>query len=363
MNQRLNGSPLGGSTLMKRIVVFLSLTAVGVWAQSASDNKVIKDGFGPVFFLRFSPSGAELARVCAFGLPMLFDTAGYGKARTFSIGMRMVAYSPDGTMIVTAEGTDGVRVWDASIPGQRIPNVADSVFLLDRPLHILAPPSRDPMQRAFWTEFSPDGKHLITTHANGHVKVWNTGSWAVEEDLYLTTTEVRAAAFLPDGKSFMIGDIYGGLHQWSLETKTEIKAMPGPNYGGAITGLVFSPDGRKLVTTHQGEKGNVVMIWDTAGWTARIVSGFSSAAFSRDGKLLALGGNQILLIDPARVQDIRTIELPQLSMREASSRAQTQPNADQKVPIQLGALAFSPDGRTLAAGSADGTVRLVPMTP
>jgi WD40 repeat protein len=126
---------------------------------------------------------------------------------------------------------------------------------------------------------------------------------------------------------------------------------------------VFSPDGKKLVTTHQGKSGSAVTIWDTKGWVAQVESGFRSAAFSKDGKLLALGGSQIKLIDASTGKQIRTIALPQMTMGEAVSSSQSQPNANLKIPILLDALAFSPDGRTLAAGSVDTTVRLVPITP
>jgi hypothetical protein len=61
-------------------------------------------------FLRFSPDGRELARIPMFGPVRLSDTASYKKIRTFKVGMRMVAYSPDGTKLATAEGTDGARV-------------------------------------------------------------------------------------------------------------------------------------------------------------------------------------------------------------------------------------------------------------
>jgi WD40 repeat protein len=50
-----------------------------------------------------------------------------------------------------------------------------------------------------------------------------------------------------------------------------------------------------------------------------------------------------------------------MTMGEAARQFQNQPNANLKIPILLGALAFSPDGQTLAAGSVDTTIRLVPV--
>lgn len=347
---------------MKLVSALLTVFLLGALAQTPSATAIIKDGTGAVAFLRFSPDGRELARISQFGPVMLFDTNGYRKARTFSIGMRMVAYSADGTKIATAEGRDGARVWDAADAGKPTRNsVVDEVRLLDTPLRVLQAPSQDPTQTLFWTEFSPDGKRLLTTHSYGHVKIWNTSFWTVEEQIDLTDTEVRAAVFAPDGKTIVTGDTSGKLRQWNLATKAEIQNLRTPDGAGAVTGVAFSPDGKTLVTTHQSASGSSVMLWNTTGWIAQIESGFASAAFSKDGKLLALGGSNIKLIDPSTWKPIRTIELPQMTMGEAARQFQNQPNANLKIPILLGALAFSPDGQTLAAGSVDTTIRLVPV--
>jgi WD40 repeat protein len=354
---------------MKSIVnlLLLAVLASGSMAQTPSETTVIKNGIGPVFFLRFSPSGRELARICQFGPVELFDTSTYNKARTFPVGMRMVAYSADGTRIATAEGTDGARVWDAAAPGRRIPDspqmVVGELHLLETPLQVLQAPSRDAALRVFWTEFSPDGTRLITTQANGHVKVWHTSSWAVEDELTLTTAEVRAAAFTPDSTTVVIGDTNGVLHHWSLENKAETKTWRTPF--GAITGVTFAPDGKTLVTTHQSAAGRGVMIWNTATGIAQIESGFESAAFSKDGKILALGGSHIEMgeVAPASWKRTRSIDLPAMTLRETGRQSANVPNADMKIPVAVSSLAFSPDGRTLAAGSRDGTVRLVKLNP
>ena len=321
---------------------------------------VIKDGTGAVLFLRFSPDGRELARICMFGPVALFDTTRYDRARTFPVGMRMVAYSPDGTRIATAEGTDSARVWDAAVTGKPVPN-SDLLYLLDTPLQVLQAASRDSKQRVFWTEFSPDGKRLVTTQANGHVKVWNTSSWVAESDLAASESEVRAATFSPDSKVLVIGDTSGLLHHWSVETRAEIKTTRVPS--GAITGVVFAPDGKTLVSSQNtGEvSGSSVTIWDTSSWVALQKENFGSAALSSDGTILALGGRNIELIEMPSRKEIRTINLPEMSLREVNRLLADHPNADQKIPITVDSLAFSPDGKTLAAGCKDGTVRLVQL--
>jgi WD40 repeat protein len=169
----------------------------------------------------------------------------------------------------------------------------------------------------------------------------------------------------------VIGDIEGVLHQWSFPSKAEVKTMRTER--GAIAGVAFAPDGKVLVTTHQtpgtwskgrwvapasSASGSWVMIWNTDTWTAVTRQGFGSAAFSKDGKMLALGGDRIELIDPRSQRQIRTIELPRATIGEMNGFTPKQP-----IPMSVVALAFSPDGGILAAGCQDGTVRLVKMNP
>src|SRR5208283_4648094 len=129
---------------------------VSTSAQMVGAIPIVQGNGASVLFLRFSPDSDELARVTQFFPVMLFDANGYRKARTFPVGMRMVAYSPDGTKIATAEGRDGARVWDAAATGKPLPNPgADEIRMLDTPLAVLQTP--DPAQTLFWAEFSPDG--------------------------------------------------------------------------------------------------------------------------------------------------------------------------------------------------------------
>src|SRR5207249_4422695 len=121
------------------------------------------------------------------------------------------------------------------------------------------------------------------TQANGHVKVWNTSSWAVEDDLTLTDSEVRAAAFSPDSKTLVIGDVKGLLHQWSFEKKAPIKSGLTSEPLEAVSGVVFAPDGKTLVTSHRSGSNDTVRIWNTSTWIAQIEEGFSFAAFCKDG--------------------------------------------------------------------------------
>ena len=109
-----------------------------------------------------------------------------------------------------------------------------------------------------------------------------------------------------------------------------------------IDGLVFSPNGRLLVTA--GFDDHSVKLWDSATGTnkgtLRLASGFRKLTFSPDSKLFAVshwnpynkqGG--VKLYDSTTAQELAT--LPGLAKTEVRR------------------LAFSPDGKTLATSSED----------
>ena len=86
--------------------------------------------------------------------------------------------------------------------------------------------------------------------------------------------------------------------------------------------------------------------------------------FSRDGKLLALGGRgHIKLIKPDSRKEVRDINVPEVSMAEMLPSDANRPDADKKVPGIALALAFSPDSKKIAVGFVGGTVRLFDATP
>jgi WD40 repeat protein len=316
-------------------------------------------------YVCYSPDQKEFARVWAFG-DLISDTESWKKHRDFDVGIRMVAYSPDGKTMATAEGRDGARIWNTAERGEPAPTLSalGQMNKLTRSKHVLLTPAQARnQQQVVWTAYSADGSRLLTALSNGHVKIWKTDSGAAQADLAVTTAPIACACFQPDGKRVAAGDAKGVLHVWDLEKNEAISVKP--TQLGAIVGVAYSPDATRLVTAHQPQYGKgSVAIWNTADWTAQTQDGYWSAAFSKDGKTLALGGSDIRLLATPSLKELRKITLSQLSTREASLMPEAvaaDKNADAKMPVWIQSLAWRPDGRELAAGCFDGTVRLLRM--
>lgn len=349
-------------------VLCVLLAAAGL-AQQSGPPRVLRNGTDGVAFLRFSPDGRYLARICQTGPVAIFETASYRKIRSFDIGMRMVAWNPAATLLATAEGTDGAHVWDAAaegkiavpqlrprypISGSPLPDV-DEVRVLSQPLQVLAPPGLPRSQVIFWAEFSPDGSRLITADASGTLKIRRTDTWTTEREITVGH-ETRSVAFTPDGRTIYVGDMSGAISAYDLMTGKQMTRWKAP---APVTALVMAPNGKTFVTLHQGNDYGP-MIWSIGRTVATVMPYLvDAAAYSPDSKTLVLGGGSLELVDPEAPRSGRTIALDQLSLAEANPLMARLPNSDRKFPIAVTALAVSPDGKTLAVGLFDTSTRLL----
>src|SRR5579884_765171 len=197
-----------------------------------------------------------------------------------------------------------------------------------------------------WTlALRPDGKVLAVGCASGEIRVLHldTGQTICHWQAY--RCPILSIAFAPDGKTIATGtDYYSRIRLWDATTGKELN--PGTGHEGGVFRLAFRDGGRELVSAGLDR---AFYRWDARN--ARILDHWSFpgsgvlmpiVGFSPDGRIAAtlgqLDGATVCLWATDTGQQLRAFSTLQTSRKE---------------PTYYTSLALSPDGRLLALGSGD----------
>lgn len=319
-----------------------------------------------VMALAFSPDGNTLATgsgdLGSIGgeTIMLWDVATRSPIREEFKGQTSavldIAFSPDGKILGSASLDGSILMWDST--GR------DSAVRLDAEVSVES------------IAFSPDSKILAT--ANGtRVDLWDVETRKRLGDPLVGHPEnVLAIAFSPDGKTLATanGNVFYGNHPenksillWDMQFRKVIYGLTG--FDKAVNGISFSPNGTILAAAI-GDK--TVRVFDVK--TGRAdgnplpghVHPVAALAFSPDGKILATGSNSILDTDDLEVEgeyvevddnygEVATDQGEVIFWDLLNRQAFAPPIKEKSNGVS--ALAFSPDGRSLATGSVDQTIQ------
>jgi WD40 repeat protein/serine/threonine protein kinase len=327
---------------------------------------------GPVTCAAYSPDGTRIVTAGGNGNypfevkmwdartgTFLLDLKGpppYGEGILFPVGQRpggplgrverqediwpRVAFSPDGTRLVTCGVENTVRVWDARTGS----------LLRELKGHT---------DKVSWATFSPDSTRIVTGSGDRTAKVWDARTGAPVVELKGHRNPVMRASYSPDGSRIVTAGFQGGLQRgaelkvWDARTGEFLRDAEGiMTPDGSVA---FSPDSKRIVVGRDDGKATVIDA-QTAAVLVELrgrprvahqfsgMAGMVSVAFSPDGTRIATGGSTGgFLTGEASVWDART----------GQELLELKGHRDLVMSV-----AFSPDGMQIVTGSRDKTAKV-----
>lgn len=319
---------------------------------------------GSIVSLSFSPSGSILATAGGArdqgrfsSTVTLRDTASLDAIRSIPVPeqVQAIAFSPDGKAITVAggdyQGSGHAYLFDPAT-GDRLKTIGGSTGWI----HGLA--------------FSPEGALLITCgstwvedatgrgYKRGKVAAYELQGGQERDVLEREDGTCRAVAFAPNGKTYITGGgtcflgrpDSGDVRLWETETGRNLWSSQG--HSQVTECVAFAPNGEVIAS---GGMDGVLKLWAAADgqelFEARLgnkrYGRVLSVAFSPDGKYLisAFGShNRGNRFGELRAWDLRTKPIHGIPIFDG--------------PSPITCIAFSRDGRLLAAGDAEGTLRV-----
>lgn len=236
-----------------------------------------------------------------------------------------VAFTPDSQLVAAGMSYGVVRLWSATT-GEQIRTFQGHRYAV----------------RAI--AISPDGTTLASASADQTLKLWNLQNGQLLRTMPMNAADgmVHTLRFSPNGQRLATATNQNTLQLWDATTGQQVRTLVNRATNRyPLLPLAFSPDGQTLAT---GDRDNSIKLWNaTTGARQITLTGHTEPvrhlAFSPDSQRLATSdGKTARLWNRQTYETIHTLTLNQSAGHPIQ-------------PTNLGELAFSPDGLTLATST------------
>lgn len=229
-------------------------------------------------------------------------------------GVAAVVLSPNGKL--AASGGEAIRLWDPAT-GKALKKIAVKGGVTS-------------------LAFSPDSKTLASAGRDRIVHLWDANSGEQVKELKGHKNQLCGVTFSPDGKLLASGDVQSTIRIWNLENGTELQTIDNKSGTEALS-LAFTPDSKALACA--------------GAWN-------DSSFLPKPGTTIKINGREVKIGDGINIQGVM------MTRKEGYFVLMWDVNTGKELrrfgglTDKICSVAFTTDGKTLAAASRDGKIAL-----
>ncbi len=312
-------------------------TGTQVWDVATGRQIANMNDNGQVFSIAFSPDGRWVASGVE-GVTSVWDVATGHQVSHVDSSAELVQFSPDGKLVASG-GNDGmITVWEA-----------ETGKIVTRKTQVA---HQDPNNPSAVTAivFSPDGRWIASGDGDsvgaftvprfpvgGTILVWETKT-GQEVARLKHTDAIRSLAFSPDGQWLASGSYDSTAQVWNVKTGQRISEFI---EGTPVNVVSFAGQGRWVVSSSWD---GMARVWDAANGT-EIARMTTESPTHIDAMAQRPNTNQIAIGDNMGRVWVWELQDPE--------------NIKAEFQGSVSSLGYSPDGKSIIAGSWDKTARIL----
>jgi WD40 repeat protein/tetratricopeptide (TPR) repeat protein len=315
---------------------------------------------GWIYAVAISPDGKTLAYTSASETVRIWDIRPPKERLVLrNMGPRRLKFSPDSKTLITFHSQ--IKLWDVGTGQERLTlpaGVGDVVFSADSKTLIgndgrmwatQPPPDRAAIDGKGFLSVAvdPAGQLAVASTHDQQVRVWDLASGKEQKPVPIgKAATVRFLALSRDGQTLVAAFSPGNVRSKKSDSEVQVWDLPGrrllgtmKGQGDAISALALAANDSILATAGSDK---TVLLWDLA--TRKEIARLGQYKTAVAALACAPDGLTVAVADGA---EVKLWDVPGRRVRATLRRAtQGQPSA----------LAFSPDGSALAAGTPTGSV-------